>query len=110
MLGLAIFAIVLVFAGAIALDFYGAFIIACAWQWFITPATGFPPIGYWNAFGLLLLFSFLVAMVTSNGKESKTEVESASELVVAIAGQWIGILIGMTLSFGIMALVHLGVQ
>lgn len=25
------------------------------WAWFVTPATGWPPIGYWVAFGLALL-------------------------------------------------------
>ena len=110
MLGLAILAVVLVFAGSIALDFYGAFIVTCAWQWFVTPATGFPPIGYWNAFGLLLLFSFLVATATSGGKGDKTKVETPSELVAAVAGKCIGTLIGMTVAFGLMALVHLGVR
>lgn len=28
------------------------------WRWFVVPATGFPPIGYWHAMGLSVAAAF----------------------------------------------------
>ena len=92
---------ILAVAGMIGISFFNGLIIQFAMQWFVIPYTSFNGLPYLAYVGItLLIFAF------------KTKVRDAEnpidDQVVSIIGETLAIIIVLSIIFGVMALIHLG--
>ena len=90
--------LLIILAITIAISFYHAFVFMKVYNWFIPLATGWTPIGYWLAFGIIILIDLV-----KSRKDSKDK--SFREYLI---GVFVTIAIISTF-FGFAALIHLGV-
>lgn len=95
--------IILTIALVVAVVFFGPFVVMKFWNWFVVPATGFNEIGYWLAFGLNMLVSFVTAGSAAN--KNTTKVNNAEQLF----GFVFAIAILYAIFLGIGAWVHCGI-
>lgn len=72
---------------------WGAFAFATLWGWFVVPATGFGPIGYWHAAGLTLTVSFIRLKLTTHEPQGK-KVEPIQIIGQAIAIPFVALALG----------------
>lgn len=52
----------------LALSALGAWVIMLLWNWLVPSITGWTEIGFWQAYGLSLLLSFLTGGIRSSSK------------------------------------------
>lgn len=82
--------------------FLGGLVSQHLWEWFVVRATGWPPLGYWHAMGISLALGYWCQPFPKKGKPD----EPAWEMAKSAGGRLMGIL----LTWGIAALMSLGVK
>lgn len=107
-----ILAMIITVVLSLGVDFFAAFVFLKGWGWFVVPVTGFQPLSYWAAFGLMFVIDLLKNCLTwkTNSKDNNNEeIDVISHYIARVVGYAIGAVIGLAISLGIMALVSLGV-
>lgn len=90
----------------IAISAYEALLVMLGWNWFVAPAFGIGPIGFWHAFGIsTLVYAILASIKTTNNKDNQAD--SPIEAFVMVFGQFVGSVVGLSICLGIMAIAHL---
>lgn len=84
--------------------FLGGLVSQHLWEWFVVRATGWPPLGYWHAMGISLVLGYWCQPLPR--KRRSDDSEPAFEMAKHQAGRVLGVL----LTWGIAALVSLGVK
>ena len=94
----------------VALNFYAAFVLKTMWNWFM-PSVGLTTVlGYWAAYGVMLIFDLLtLGLSLSITTNSKTEQMDNTELLTRNLAVIFAKALMVSLIFGFAALIHLGI-
>ena len=93
---------ILCVAIVVGIIFFGPFVIMNYWNWFMVPATGFPQISYWLAFGLNMFVGLLRAGQTASNTKKIDNIEDGF-------GTLIGYALGYLIFWGLGAWIHCGI-